>query len=97
MSLGSIYDIILRQINTEKSARELADNKYYFEVSKRADKNSVKKAVEKIFEVEVIKVNIMNRQGKVKRFRGQEGQRKSTKIAIVTVKKGQTINFDKLG
>lgn len=97
MAVNSIYDLIIRQINTEKSARELADSKYYFEVVKNANKENLKKAVEKIFEVEVLKVNIMNRQGKVKKFRGKEGQRKSIKIAIVTLKKGQTINFDKLG
>jgi large subunit ribosomal protein L23 len=92
-----IYNIIKRQINTEKSAREMADGKHYFEVVREADKDSVKNAIEKIFEVKVLKINILNRQGKVKRFRGREGKRKSVKIAIVTLEKGQTINFDKLG
>jgi len=97
MALNSMYDLIIRQINTEKSARELAESKYYFEVTKDADKKNIKTAVEKIFNVEVLKVNMLNRQGKVKKFRGREGQRKSMKIAIVSVKKGQTINFDKIG
>lgn len=97
MTLGYIYDIIVKHINTEKSAKDLANNKYYFEVDKRATKKDVKDAIKKIFEVEVVKVNINNRKGKVKRFRGKMGQRKSVKIAIVTVKKGQNINFDKIG
>jgi len=97
MAVNSIYDIIIRQINTEKSTRELADGKYYFEVTKDANKKNIKTAIEKIFGVEVLKVNVMNRIGKVKRFRGKEGQRKSIKIAVVSLKKGQTINFDKIG
>jgi large subunit ribosomal protein L23 len=97
MALNSMYDIIIRQINTEKSARELADGKYYFEVVKNAGKDSVKSAVEKIFGVEVLKINISNRKGKVKRFKGKIGQRNSIKIAVVSLKKGQTINFDKIG
>lgn len=97
MAISSIYDVIVRQINTEKSMRELAGGKYYFEVVKDANKDKVKKAVEKAFGVKVAKVNIMNRQGKVKRFRGREGQRKSVKIAIVTLEKGEKINFDKIG
>ena len=97
MALNTIYDLITRQINTEKSARELAESKYYFEVTKDANKKNLKIAVETIFGVEVLGINVLNRQGKVKKFRGKEGQRKSIKIAIVSLKKGQTINFDKIG
>jgi len=97
MALNTIYDLIIRQINTEKSARELVESKYYFEVTKDANKKNLKIAVETIFGVEVLGINVLNRQGKVKKFRGKEGQRKSIKIAIVSLKKGQTINFDKIG
>lgn len=97
MALGYTYDIIVKHINTEKSSRDLANDKYYFEVHRDATKNDVKSAVEKIFAVKVVKVNVNNRLGKVKGFRGRKGQRKSKRIAIVTLEKGQKINFDKIG
>lgn len=96
MSIGTVYDIILNVINTEKSARDLEANKYYFEVKRSATKVDVKNAVEKIFGVKVKAVNILNRDGKVKIFRRVEGRTKDTKRAIVTLEKGESINYNKV-
>lgn len=96
MSLGKEFDIIVRTLTTEKTARAAADNKYYFEVLKTADKCSVKNAIQNIFGIDVESVNIINMEGKVKRFKGTKGKRKSVKKAVVTLKKGQDINLGKL-
>jgi len=96
MSLGKEFDIIVRALNTEKTARLAADNKYYFEVVSSVTKDDVKNAIEKIFDVSVESVNIINTLGKVKHFKGTVGRRSSIKKAVVTIKKGQDINFGKL-
>lgn len=96
MGVGSIYDKIKKVIYTEKSSRDLESNKYHFEVAPDCTKEEVKKFVEETFEVNVEKVNMINVKGKVKRFKGTSGTRKLRKKAIVTVKEGQTINFDKV-
>lgn len=96
MSLGKEFDIIVRTLTTEKTARSAADNKFYFEVVGSATKDSVKEAIQSIFDVIVDSVNIINTEGKVKRFKGTKGKRKSIKKAVVTVKKGQDINLGKL-
>lgn len=96
MSLGKNFDIIVRTITTEKTARSASDNKFYFEVVGSATKDSVKEAIQSIFDVIVENVNIINTEGKVKRFKGTTGKRSSVKKAVVTVKKGQDINLGKL-
>ena len=96
MSLGTVYDTIIRVINTEKSAKDMTFGKYYFEVQPDATKEGIKKAVEKIFGVKVKSINIMNTKGKVKRFKGRIGKRKDTKKAIVTLEEGQSINYSKV-
>jgi len=87
------YDIIRRPLITEKATVASEMGKFSFEVAASADKTTVKKAVEAIFEVSVEQVNISNSQGKRKMFKGREGFRKGRKKAIVTLKKGQTIDF----
>jgi large subunit ribosomal protein L23 len=96
MSLGKEYDIIIKTLTTEKTARAVAESKFFFEVVSSANKDDVKNAVEKIFDVVVKSVNIINNDGKIKKFKGNVGKRNSSKKAIVTVKKGQDINFGKL-
>lgn len=90
------YDTIVGIIYTEKSSRDLSIGKYYFEVLPKSTKNDIQKAVEAVFGVEVEKVNIVNSLGKTKRFRGKIGKRPDSKKAIVTVKPGQTINYEEL-
>jgi large subunit ribosomal protein L23 len=87
------YDLIKTPLITEKSTILGEFGKYVFEVSPRADKSSVKKAIEEIFTVKVKSVNILNQKGKIKKFRGFLGRRADSKKAIVTLEKDQTIDL----
>lgn len=88
----ALYDIIRRPIITEKATMASEFGKVVFEVSETATKQTVKEAVEKLFEVKVTKVNTLNLKGKVKLFRGRKGKRNGYKKAIVTLAEGQTID-----
>ena len=77
------HDIIIRPIVTEQSMAEMAENKYTFEVSEKANKTEIKKAVETIFGVNVEKVNTLNYDGKVKRMGRSVGRTASFKKAVV--------------
>ncbi|HHU69497.1 MAG TPA: 50S ribosomal protein L23 [Thermoanaerobacterales bacterium] len=83
--MASHYDIILKPIITEKSMNQMADRKYTFKVDIKANKTEIKKAVEKIFDVKVEKVNTMIVKGKTKRLGKYEGKRPDWKKAIVTL------------
>jgi large subunit ribosomal protein L23 len=78
-------DVIVKPIISEKSYGLLEENKYTFVVAPGANKTEIKIAVEKIFGVQVVSVNTLNRQGKRKRTRFGYGKRKDTKRAIVTL------------
>ena len=88
-------DVILRPVVSEKSYALLEDNVYTFVVHPDASKPEIHDAVEKIFNVKVLKVNTLNRPGKRKRDRktGNYGKRPDTKRAIVTLAEGQTIDL----
>jgi len=89
------YDKIKGLIYTEKSNKQLAEsNKYCFEVDLDCNKKEVASIIKKIFGVEIIKVNISNIRPDTKRFKGVVGKTKARKKAIVTLKQGQTINFN---
>ena len=77
------HDIIIKPIVTEQSMAAMAENKYTFVVSKSANKTEIKKAVEKIFGVNVEKVNTLNYDGKVKRMGRSVGRTASFKKAVV--------------
>ena len=77
------HDIIIKPMVTEQSMNDMADKKYTFVVSKRANKTEIKKAVEKIFGVKVDKVNTINMLGKYKRMGAHVGKRPDWKKAIV--------------
>ena len=81
-------DVLLAPVISEKSYGLLEENKYTFVVAPHANKTEIKIAVEKVFGVQVVSVNTLNRQGKRKRTRAGVGQRKSTKRAIVTLAAG---------
>lgn len=83
--MRSPHDIILKPIITEESMDNMADGKYTFMVDKRATKSDIKSAIEKIFNVEVKKVNTINMYGKEKRLGVHIGRRPSWKKAIVTL------------
>ena len=85
------YDIIKSLLRTEKSTRLMAQNKYLFLVDKRANKVEIKKAVEDIFKVKVISVNVLNMKGKPRRVRYKLGKTAAWKKALVTLKEGDTI------
>jgi large subunit ribosomal protein L23 len=87
--------IIIHPIVTEKSVRLQEENKYVFRVDPRATKPEIKKAVEEMFGVTVLKVNTVNVKGKRKRLGRFEGRTSSWKKAIVFVKPGERIKaFD---
>ena len=78
-------DIIIAPVVTEKSNDELQQGKYTFKVNKKATKVEIAKAVEKLFEVKVLKVNTMNVSGKNKRVGYHLGKTSDWKKAIVTI------------
>ncbi len=86
-------DIIIRPVVSEKSYDLIAENRYTFEVDKRATKPQIAHAVQDIFGVTVTKVNTMNVTGKSRRLRWKEGRTRSWKKAIVTLKEGDSIEF----
>ena len=78
-------EIIVRPVVTEKSNDELQQGKYTFEVNKKATKVQIANAVEKLFEVKVLKVNTMTVKGKKKRVGYHVGKTSDWKKAIVTI------------
>ncbi|NND75388.1 MAG: 50S ribosomal protein L23 [Ilumatobacter sp.] len=89
-------DIIIAPIVSEKSYELIESGVYTFEVHKSASKPEIRDAVEKIWGVEVLKVNTLNRQGKRKRTRGTNrvGQTPGQKRAIVTLAAGEIPLFE---
>jgi large subunit ribosomal protein L23 len=88
------YDIIVRPVITEKTTVQKDErNQISFEVSRRANRVEVKRAVEKIFNVRVAAVNTQHVKGKVKRRGRIVGKRKDWKKAIVTLMPGERIEF----
>jgi large subunit ribosomal protein L23 len=85
------YKILIRPMVTEKAADLAAQGKYVFEVAQRANKIQVAQAVKETYNVDVAQVNIQCYRGKVKYFGRTVGKRKDYKKAIVTLKKGQTM------
>ena len=88
-----LYDVIVSPVVTEKSTRATEQNKVTFKISPTATKVDVKKAVEAIFKVTVTKVNTINVEGKMKKFKGRDGQRSDLRKAVVTLAAGQSIDF----
>ena len=78
-------DIIIKPIVTEKSSTGLQEGKYTFKVAKKATKVQIAQAVEKLFEVKVLKVNTMMVKGKKKRVGVHVGRTSDWKKAIVTI------------
>ena len=88
-----LYDTIISPIVTEKSTNLSEQNKIVFEVSKKLNKIIIKKNIEKIFKVNVVKVNIINKQPRKKITKGKKVKIQGYKKAIVTLKKGQSIDL----
>ena len=88
-------NVLIRPVVSEKSYDLMEEGTYVFIVDPKATKIDVRNAVEQAFNVTVTKVNTMNRKGKSIRNRrtGTYGHRPDTKRAIVTLKKGDSINL----
>jgi len=86
-------DVLLSPVISEKSYGLLDENKYTFIVRPDANKTQIKIAVEQVFNVTVLDVNTLNRQGKRKRTRQGFGRRKDTKRAIVSLAPGDRIEI----
>ena len=89
----NIYDKVLSPVVTEKSTNMSEFNKVTFKVPLSSNKKSLKKSIEKLFKVNVTKVNIVNKKARIKVSRGKKIKKKGYKKAIVTLKKGQNIDL----
>lgn len=92
--MSSYRDIIIAPIITEKSASLEAQNTYVFKVDVKANKTSIKQAIEKIFNVKVKKVRTVNSHPKKKRVGRYTGMTNKYKKAYVTLKEGNSISFN---
>ena len=88
-----LYDKILSPLVTEKSTNMSEQNKIIFKVPKSANKVNLKKNIEKIWKVNVTKINIINKQNRTKLTRGRKVKVSGFKKAIITLKKGQSIDL----
>ena len=88
-----LYDKILSPVVTEKSTNLSELNKIVFKVPGGANKKNLKKNIEKIFKVNVTKINIINKQNRTKFTRGRKVKVSGFKKAIITLKKGQSIDL----
>ena len=88
-----LYDKILSPMVTEKTTNLSEQNKIVFKVPTGANKVNLKKNIEKIFKVNVTKINIINKQNRTKLTRGKKVKVSGFKKAIITLKKGQSIDL----
>jgi large subunit ribosomal protein L23 len=88
-----LFDKIISPHITEKSTNLSEQNKMIFKVPNKANKKNLKKSIEKIFKVNVTKINIINKRSKIKVARGRKIKISGFKKAIVTIKKGQNIDL----
>ena len=93
MNKVHIYDKILSPLVTEKSTNLSEQNKIVFKVPTKANKKNLKNTIEKIFKVNVTKINIINKQNRSKLTRGRKVKISGFKKAIITLKKGQSIDL----
>jgi len=93
MKKFNFLDTILSPNITEKSTSLSEYNKVVFKVHNGATKNYIKKSIEKIFKVNVLKINTMKHKGKSKIVNGRKSHKSGYKKAIVTLKKGQSIDL----
>tara|TARA_A100001011_G_C14039559_1_gene727189 strand:- start:525 stop:818 length:294 start_codon:yes stop_codon:yes gene_type:complete len=93
MNKLNLYDKILSPIVTEKSTNLSEQNKIVFKVPAEANKKNLKNNIEKIFKVNVTKINIINKQNRTKLTRGKKIRVSGYKKAIITLKKGQNIDL----
>ena len=88
-----LYDKILSPLVTEKTTNLSEQNKIVFKVPTNSNKKNLKTNIEKIFKVNVTKINIINKKNRIKITRGRKVKVSGFKKAIVTLKKGQSIDL----
>ncbi len=88
-----LYEVVRRPVITEKGTVLQAQGKYLFEVAREANKHQIKQAVEKVFRVKVVSVNIMTVAGKTRKIGRREVLTPSWKKAVVTLKPGDKIEL----
>ena len=93
MKKTNLFDLIISPQITEKSTALSEFNKVVFKVAKNVEKNAIKKIVEKMFKVNVTKINTINIKGKTKLVKGKKSYKTGFKKAILTLKKGQSIDL----
>ena len=93
MKKSHYLDIIISPNVTEKSTSLSEYDKIVFRVKNNASKNLIKKSIEKIFKVNVMKVNTINLRPKTKIVKGKKSIKSGYKKAIITLKKGQSIDL----
>lgn len=91
--------LIIRPIITEKSMQDAGRGKFTFHVAMSADKNEIRKAIEKKFKVNILSVSTLKVKGKTRRagVRRTKFQTPSWKKAIVKLKEGQKIDLFEIG
>ena len=93
MKQTNLLDLIISPTVTEKATSLSEFNKVVFKVRKNANKKLIKKSIEKIFKVKVTKINTINLRRKNKLVKGKKSYRPGYKKAVVTLKKGQSIDL----
>ena len=88
-----MYQVLKRPIVTEKTAQMAEGNWVVFEVAKDASKPEIRTAVERLYSVDVLKVNTLIQKGKVKAAGFLKGRRSDVKKAFVKLKDGQTVDM----
>lgn len=92
--MKSLYTIVKKPLFTEKGSNlKETESKVLVEVSRDANKIDIKRAIEEIFKVKVEKVSTINKRGKWKKFGKSVGKRPDRKKAIITLKKGEKLDF----
>ena len=93
MKQTNLLDLIISPNVTEKATSLSEFNKIVFKVRKNANKKLIRKSIEKIFKVKVTKINTINLRRKNKLVKGKKSYKPGYKKAVVTLKKGQSIDL----
>ena len=93
MTMAKLTQVILGPVITERSSLLQERNKYTFEVRMDSNKGLIKQAIETLFEVKVVKINIVKNRGKARRFGSRLVHASDKKKAIVTLNPGETISL----
>ena len=85
------HEVVKAPVLSEKAVMEIENGKYSFYVAPKANRTQIKEAIEDVFDVNVVKINLINVKGKVKSLGRYSGKRPARKKAIVTLLDGQRI------